>query len=83
MNKQNSDILIYIFNKDLSEEGKKEGLLKKLKNIEDKNEQMLKIKNKTENIKEVTDIVKKPFTLEAKALIEEIRTIQKMLTTEN
>ena len=66
-----------IFNKGLSEEDKKEGLLKKLKNIEDKNEQMLKIKNKTENIKEVTDIVKKPFTLEAKALIEEIRTIQK------
>ena len=72
-----------IFNKGLSKEDKKEGLLKKLKNIEDKNEQMLKIKNKTENIKEVTDIVKKPFTLEAKALIEEIRTIQKMLTTEN
>ena len=64
-----------IFNKGLSKEDKKEGLLKKLKNIEDKNEQMLKIKNKTENIKEVTDIVKKPFTLEAKALIEEIRTI--------
>ena len=66
-----------IFNKGLSEEDKKEGLLKKLKNIEDKNEQLLKIKNKTENIKKVTDIVKKPFTLEAKALIEEIRTIQK------
>ena len=66
-----------ISNKGLSEEDKKEGLLKKLKNIEDKNEQLLKIKNKTENIKKVTDIVKKPFTLEAKALIEEIRTIQK------
>ena len=46
-----------IFNKGLSEEDKKEGLLKKLKNIEDKNEQLLKIKNKTENIKEVTDFV--------------------------
>ena len=31
-----------IFNKDLSEEDKKEGLLKKLKNIEDKNEELLK-----------------------------------------
>ena len=65
-----------ISNKSLSEEDKKEGLLKKLKNIEDKNEQLLKIKNKTE-IKEVTDFVKEPLSLEAKALIEEIRTIQK------
>ena len=47
-----------VFNKGLSEEDKKEGLLTKLKNIEDKNEQLLKIKNKTENIKEVTDFVK-------------------------
>ena len=66
-----------IFNKGLSEEDKKEGLLKKLKNIEDKNEQLLKIKNKTENIKEVTDFVEESFSLEAKALTEEIRTIQK------
>ena len=66
-----------IFNKGLSEEDKKEGLLKKLKNIEDKNEQLLKIKNKTENIKEVTDFVKEPLSLEAKALTEEIRTIKK------
>ena len=50
--------------------------MKKLKNIEDKNEQLLKIKNKTE-IKEVTDFVKEPLSLEAKALIEEIRIIQK------
>ena len=64
-----------IFNKGLSEEDKKEGLLKKFKNIED--EQLLKIKNKAENIKEVTDFVKEPFSLEAKALIEEITTIQK------
>ena len=66
-----------IFNKGLSEDDKKEGLLKKLKNIKDKNEQLLKIKNKTENIKEVTDFVKEPLSLEAKALIEEIRTIKK------
>ena len=31
-----------IFNKGLSEEDKKEGLLKKLKNIEDKNKEQLK-----------------------------------------
>ena len=42
-----------IFNKGLSEEDKKEGLLKKLKNIEDKNEQLLEIKQKTENIREI------------------------------
>ena len=65
-----------IFNKRLSEDDKKEGLLKKLENIEDKNEQLLKIKNKIENIKEVADFVKEPLSLEAKALIEEIRIIQ-------
>ena len=57
---------------------KKKELLKRLRNIEDKNEQQLKtIENKTENIKEVTDFVEEPLSLEAKALIEEIRTIQK------
>ena len=66
-----------IFNKDLSEEDKKEGLLKKLKNIEDKNEELLKIKNRQENIKEVSDFVRDPLSLEAKALIEEIKIIQK------
>ena len=65
-----------IFNKGLSEEDKKEGLLKKLKNIEDKNELLLKIKNMMEDIKEVSDFVKEPLSLEAKALTEEIRTIQ-------
>ena len=66
-----------IFNKGLNEEDKKGGLLKKLKNIEYKNEQLLKTKNKTENIKEVTEFVKKPLSLEAKALTEEIRTMKK------
>ena len=40
-----------IFNKGLSEDDNKEGILKKLKHIEYKNEELLKIKNKTENIK--------------------------------
>ena len=66
-----------IFNKGLSEDDKKEGLLKKLKNIEDKNEELLKIKNKTENIKEITNLIKEPSSLEAMVLIEEIKTIQK------
>ena len=52
-----------IFNKGLSEDDKKEGLLKKLKNIEDKNKQLLKIKYKTENIKEVTDFLEKHLSL--------------------
>ena len=54
---------------------KKEGLFKRLKNIEDKYEELLKIKNKTENIKEITNFIKEPLSLEAKALFEEIKTI--------
>ena len=48
-----------IFNEGLDKDDQKEGLLKRLKNIEDKNEEQLKtIKNKaSENIKEVTDFV--------------------------
>ena len=45
-----------IFNKGLSKDDEKEGLLEKLKNIEDKNVQLFQIKNKTENIKEVTNL---------------------------
>ena len=68
-----------IFNKGLNkDEDKKEGLLKRLKNIEDKNEKPLEVKNKAnENIKEVTDFVDQPLSFEAKELINEIKTIQK------
>ena len=60
----------------MEEKEKKEGLFKRLKNIEDKNEQLLKtIKNKTENIKEVTDFVKEPLSPEAKDLMEQIKTM--------
>ena len=64
-----------IFNKGLTEDDKKEGLLKRLKSIEDKN----KVKNKVENknIKEVTDFVDQPLSFEGKELINEIKTIQK------
>ena len=64
-----------VFNTGLSEEDKKERLLKRLKNIEDKN----KVQNKVENkdIKEVTDFVDQPLSFEAKELLEEIKTIQK------
>ena len=67
-----------IFNKGLSEEDKKKGLFKRLKNIEDKNEKLLEVKNNTEgNVKEVNDFVDQPLSYEAKELIEEIKAIQK------
>ena len=65
-----------IFNKGLSEDDKKEGILKRLKSIEDKN----KVENKAENkdiIKEVTDFVDQPLTSKAKKLLKEIKIIQK------
>ena len=56
----------------------KEGLLKRLKNIEDKNEELLKTtKNKTDNIKEIADFAKETLSPEAEDLIKEIKTIQK------
>ena len=68
----------------MSEDDKKEGLLKRIKNIEHKNEKLLEVKNKVnKNIKEVTDFVDQPLIFEAKQLIEEIKNIQKMLITEN
>ena len=67
-----------VFNKGLSKDDNKEGLLKRLKNIEDKSEKLLEVKNNTkENIKEVTDFVDQPLSLEAKELTNEIKDIQK------
>ena len=63
--------------KGLSEDDKKEGLFKRLKNIEDKNEKLVKVKNKSENMKEVTDFIDQPLRFEAKKLIEEIKVTQK------
>ena len=57
-----------IFNKGLDKDDQKEGLFKRLKNIEDKNEELLKAKNKTENIKEVPGFVSEPLSLEARDL---------------
>ena len=65
------------FNRGLKEVNK-EGLLKRLRNIEDKSEEQLKaIKSKKENMKKVTDFVEEPLSLEAKGFIEEIKIIQK------
>ena len=61
-----------IFNKGLDkDEDKKEGLLKRLKNIEDNNEKLLKVKV------EVTDFIDQPLLFEAKKLIEEIKVKEK------
>ena len=70
-----------IFNNGLKEKDKKEGLLKRLKNIGDeeklKQEKLKAIQSKTENIKEVTASAKEPLNLEAKVLIRETELIQK------
>ena len=66
-----------IFNKGWNKGDQKEGLLNRLKNLEDKNKELLKVKNKTENIKEVTDVIKEPLSLEARNVIEQITTIRK------
>ena len=61
-----------ILNKGLDkDEDKKEGLLKRLKNIEDNNEKLLKVKV------EVTDFIDQPLLFEAKKLIEEIKVKEK------
>ena len=53
-------------------------MFKGLKNIEDENEELLIIKNKTENIKEITNFFWRIFKSRSKSsLIEEIRIIQK------
>ena len=65
-----------IFNKGLDKDDQKEGLFKRLKNIEDKNKEQLKaIENKkAKNIREVTDFIKEPLSFRAK---EEVEAIQK------
>ena len=71
------------FTKGLNKEDQKDGLFKSLKNIEGKNEELLKIKrNKTKNIKEISDFSDEPFS-KAKALIEEIRIIQEDVDYKN
>ena len=66
------------FNNELNKEDEKKVLSKRLKNIEDKNEEQLKaVKHKAEYIKEVTNFVEKPLRQEAIALINEIKSIQK------
>ena len=68
-----------VFNKGLSEDDKKEELLKRLKNIEDTDKVENKAKNKVENKDkiEVTDFVDEALSSKAKELLKEIKIIQK------
>ena len=65
-----------VFNSRLKKEGKRKGLLKRLKNIEDKNGEQLKvIKGKTD-IKSKIVLFDKDLTPEAIALIKEIKSLE-------
>ena len=62
-----------VFNKGLDEDDQKEGLLKRLKDIEDKSEEQLKaFKGKT-GLKSQIDVFDKELSLEAIALLKEMK----------
>ena len=63
------------FNKGLKEEDKEEGLLKRLKNIEDKNEKQLKIIGNKSEIRSRIDLFDEDLTSGAITLIKEIKSI--------
>ena len=63
------------FNKGLEEEDKKEGLWKRIKNIEDKNEGQLKINGNKTGIKSQIDFFDEYLTPETVALIKEFKSI--------
>ena len=67
-----------VFTKGLNKDDQRDGLFKRLKNIECKNEELLKIKNdKTENKKQSSHSFEEPLSPEVRAVNEEIRIIQK------
>ena len=63
---------VIFLQKDWNKKDKKEELFKRLKRLK-----LKAIKSKNENIKEVSDFVEETLSLKTKALIEEIRSIQK------
>ena len=71
------------FNKGSKEDDKKEGLLKKLKNIEDKSEERLKIIGNKTGIKSQIDLFDEDLTSEAIALIKEIKSMKTVLIMTN
>ena len=64
------------FNKGLKKEDKKEGLLQRLKNVEDKNKKHLKIIKGNTDIKSQIDLFDENLTPETIAVIKEIRSIE-------
>ena len=75
-----------IFDKGLKEDEEEEqGLLKRLKNIEDKNEEQLRaVKSKTENIKDVTWFCERTLKFESKGVkLMKLELYKKMLITGN
>ena len=67
----------------MKEEDKKEGLFKRIKIIEDKNEEQLKaIKSKNENIEEVTEFVEEPLKLKQRLHLRKLEPYKKMLIIE-
>ena len=64
------------FNRGLKEKDKKDGVLKRLKNIEDKNEEQLKAINGKTGLKSKIDLFDEDLTLETIALIKEIISIK-------
>ena len=72
-----------IFNKGLDESNKKEGLLKRLKNIEDKNKEQLKMIGNKENkqlcIKSVSDKSDEELPQEAKNVITKLNNQEKSI----
>ena len=64
------------FNNGLTEEDEKEGLLKRLKAIEDKNQEQLKAVTGKTDIKSKTDLFDEDLIQEVIALIKEIKSIE-------
>ena len=65
----------------MKEEDKEEGLLKRLKDIEDRSEEQLKIIGNKTNIKSQIDLFDKDLTTEGIALIKEIKSIEDNVDT--
>ena len=76
MNGSNLNILHWVIFLLRDRKKTKKGLFKRLKNIEDKSEEQLKIIGNKTGIKSQTDLFDEELTLVAIALIEEIKSIE-------
>ena len=66
-----------VFNRGLKDEDTKQGLVKRVKNIEDKNKELLKATRGKTDTKSKIGLFDEDLTSEAIALIREIKTIEK------